>query len=298
MKKFLNTCSHDSNPVPFQERVKGMKIETVDGTRKWTGKYWVYYTKYNCDFCNKETTISKRTNINSINLRRCTFCSSDCKWQYYLRINDPKQFGIFDKINDNEFYYLIGLISADGYIKSPGSPKSSTGYACTIELQEKDFNLLEDIKNIFGGNIIHDKNKNSFIWSINNRKYIQFLKNEVGITNNKSLVIDVKEWFNKLLPIQKISFIRGLFDGDGSIWFTKRSNTWGASISSGSEKMIDMLFDYFDSQNFNVKKSKKDIRFNGKSITEPLSTFLTNKELHLSRKYAKFIEMKEFYNSI
>lgn len=81
MKKFLNTCSHDSNPVPFQDRVKGMEIETADGIRKWTGKYWVYYTKYNCEFCNKETTVSKRTNINSINLRRHTFCSTDCKWQ-------------------------------------------------------------------------------------------------------------------------------------------------------------------------------------------------------------------------
>ena len=297
MKNFLNTCSHDSNPIPHQNRYKGMEVETSDGVRKWTGKYWVYYTKYCCDFCSKEVTTSKRTNIKSINLRKHTFCSVDCKWQFYLKDTDPKQFNILEKINNN-FFYLIGLIASDGYIKLPGHPKTSTGYSCIIELHENDQILLENINNEFGGSLTPNKNKQSVIWNINNRKYIQFLRNEVGLTNNKSLTMDIENWFIKLNQDQKYSFIRGLFDGDGSIWFTKSSNTWGANIVSHSEKMLDMLYDYFTTQSFNVKRSKNDIHFNGTHTIEPLTSFMTDKELHMPRKYSKFLEMKEFYNSI
>jgi uncharacterized protein YlaI len=272
-----------------------MIVETKDGIRKWTGKYWVYYTKYKCDFCDKEITICKRTNINSKNKRKHTFCCSECKHQFYTRERDYKQYTILEKQNEIDFYYLIGLIASDGHIKWPGCTKSIKNYSCSIELNSDDVYLLENISQKFGGSISPITNKSSYTWNICNRKYIEYLRDTVGMTNNKSLNLNVSKWFNQLLPSQQTAFLHGVFDGDGSIYFVKKNNIWGANISSRSPDFIHMIYNFFKNQGYNVKLSKTNIHFNGSYMIEPLKQILSDKKIHLKRKYLKFIEAQEHY---
>lgn len=288
-KQYFNTCSHDSNPVPYNNRYIGLEIETLNGSRRWTGKYWVYYSKQKCLFCGKETVLSKRTKHNSD-----IFCSPDCKFQSYLKQTDIKQFRIMENMDDN-FYYLIGLIASDGYIKYPKHPQTCKNYACTIELNQKDKYLLENLQQNYGGSINFRQQKQSYIWNINNRKFIQYLVNETGMTNNKSLTLDVTEWFKSISLDNQLSFLRGLFDGDGSICYIKSSDTWTANISTSSIKMKQMLYDFFLSQSCNVKLGKNDVHFNGTNIIKPLSLILSNEGLYMQRKYDKFLEAKKFY---
>ena len=292
-RNFLNTCSHDSNPIPYESRIPGMEVKTKTGTRKWSGKYWVYYTEYPCDYCNKKIITCKRTSKND-KQRKHIFCGSTCKQQYYLRQKDIDQFKILEKNNDNDFYYLIGLIASDGHITWPDCTPKSKNYSCTIELNEKDINLLNDIKNKFGGSIKYNKRTHSYIWAIHNRIFIEFLKT-IGFTNNKSLTLNITDWF-KSLPLNfQYAFIHGVFDGDGSIGYIKQTNTWFASIASCSPHFKDMLYNFFKLHGYNTKKIKNGIRFNGTYIIEPLSKFITQDGLCLRRKYAKFIEVVDFY---
>lgn len=120
----------------------------------------------------------------------------------------------FDRIDTDSKAYILGFIAADGYV---GDEKHNN-----IVISSKDFDILEKIKNeiLFSGDIKgggHGGFVNSgeyFRISFSN-KHMAGLLRDMGIVPNKSLI------FFKIprnVPIKfRVSFIRGYFDGDGSI---------------------------------------------------------------------------------
>lgn len=268
-------------------------IKTEKGYKKQTkNKGWVYYVDSTCENCGKSIITTK---IKFSNKRKHTFCPDNkyCMYEYYQKQKDIKAYNILQNINDPNFYYLIGLICTDGCITWPGCNATAVAYKCTIELNRKDKKLLQDIQKIFGGKLWECKSSNTWRWVIHNKLFIEYLREEVGLTNNKSFTLNIEEWFNCLSDDSKNHFIRGVIDGDGCIHKTKH-DYWVASICTYSKKFQTLLMNHF--KNFNFKINAHGIHFNGSYIIDPLKHILTNEYLHLKRKYEKFAELLKDYS--
>jgi len=127
-----------------------------------------------------------------------------------------KNYNFFNKIDTEEKAYFLGLMFADGnnYINKDGD------YQISIVLQEQDKSILEKFRNLIIPTkqlyFINRKNKN---WSNCYRlkfddKIISNQLNNLGCVSNKSLVLQFPALSN--LDLQR-HFIRGYYDGDGSI---------------------------------------------------------------------------------
>lgn len=122
----------------------------------------------------------------------------------------------FDVIDTQNKAYALGLYYADGSVASNG------GTLVRLSLQECDKEILDKLNSEFGGNRkllfieYHKKNKNwsnQYCLSISNKK----LHNDLikhGCLPNKSLILK----FPTTVPYDLTRhFIRGYFDGDGSL---------------------------------------------------------------------------------
>ena len=100
------------------------------------------------------------------------------------------------------------------------------GEVIKIELQERDKDILEEINKELGSNRelyfndLSSKNsnhQNTYGLIIVNKHMSEILKQK-GMMQNKSLVLKFPEWLDEDLYSH---FIRGYFDGDGHIEWTR-----------------------------------------------------------------------------
>ncbi len=120
---------------------------------------------------------------------------------------NPKITTILNNKDDN-FYYLLGLISADGHLHK-------NDYGIEITFNNKDRHTLEQIFKKYGGSI-RDKKDNTVIWCVSYKPFYDYLLN-IGITPAKSNTLNVVKFFQHLNRDEKIAFIRGVLDGDGGV---------------------------------------------------------------------------------
>lgn len=133
---------------------------------------------------------------------------------------------------------------ADGYIRT------NKRNSLVIKLKKSDSNHLKKFKNDieYLGDV---KIKNNYcILTISSSKIINDLKENFDITTKKSLTCFVSE----KIPIKLMRhYIRGYFDGDGSI-----TKTTTETISFlGTNKTLEYISDYFFSY-CNIKLRTKD----------------------------------------
>lgn len=111
----------------------------------------------------------------------------------------------------------------------------------------------------------------------------------LGGCENKSMVVEFPKVPNEFLP----DFIRGYFDGDGSIMQIK-GNRLNSAFTSGSKKFLDQLLEIlkkeagieggsYDPSSYTLRFGKKDTIRLGKYM------YKDNPELFLKRKKDKFI---------
>lgn len=111
----------------------------------------------------------------------------------------------------------------------------------------------------------------------------------LGGCENKSMVVEFPKVPNEFLP----DFIRGYFDGDGSIMQIK-GNRLNSAFTSGSKKFLDQLLEVlkkeagieggsYDPSSYTLRFGKKDTIRLGKYM------YKDNPELFLKRKKDKFI---------
>jgi len=199
----------------------------------------------NCKFCGKQIFRNK------CSLKKHEpFCSELCR----SKNKEPRQYDIMSKINEPNFYYLIGLICTDGHISYPFATHSNkSNYYCDIKIHNQDQSLIDNIFKYCGG--IVRKEKNQICWRTSCKEFIQYLIN-IGLTNNKSLTLNVDKWFNNLKDEYKCAFIRGAIDGDGCISNSVKSNSYGANICSASLSFITMIFKYFNNDSLKITERK------------------------------------------
>ena len=222
--------------------------------------------------------------------------------QRILKRNDVKLRKKTSGIKVNNYYfhkytkescYWAGFILADGYIRTKNR------FTLEIKLQKQDVNHLKKFKeNInYEGRVI--EKENYYIISISSPQIIKDLNENFEIYNKKSLTCHISEKIPKKFLKD---FIRGYFDGDGSITYT----TTDTISFLGTEKTINFIRNYF------YKKIKLRLRskempniikhdnifiifYSGKSAFKCLRHLYHNSTTHLDRKYRKYYDISKKY---
>jgi hypothetical protein len=139
----------------------------------------------------------------------------------------------FENIDTPEKAYIIGLLYADG---------CNTRRGLQIALAEEDKEVIEFVKSQLGASnalrfvpAARVTWKNKWELNITSMKLSRQLT-AVGIHPDKSLTIKFPSWLSDNLMSH---FIRGYFDGDGSIWQSGKS--FSVAFSSGSLPFIKEL---------------------------------------------------------
>jgi hypothetical protein len=206
----------------------------------------------------------------------------------------------FDKIDTSDKSYWLGFLYADGCISKN---------TISIKLSEKDISHLLKFKNsldsenkIFVGTNKNGYGKgNSFCqFAITNKELAETLIS-YGVFRNKSKTLEypnIDEIFFK-------DFIRGYFDGDGSVYYYigKKYNYIYSSISfTGTKNLLEWILKVIPIQtNCKIHKYKNkniyDLKIGGTNKVKEFYNYIyENSELYLDRKKNKFEEIFKLYN--
>lgn len=119
---------------------------------------------------------------------------------------------VFDKIDTEEKAYWLGFLFADGYVSK--DPRNEI----EISLQLLDVEHLYKFKNFLKSKnrVILDYKVGRCRFVVTNKHFKQTLKS-LGCVNNKSLILE----YPKIDKSLERHFIRGYFDGDGSLTYAK-----------------------------------------------------------------------------
>jgi hypothetical protein len=211
------------------------------------------------------------------------------------------------KVNEDYFKtwthnmaYVFGFWYADGHIFAKGDH-----YSFSLAIKEADRYLLEMIKKDMGSEHpvleSHSKSPHSDYIStvckltIGSKTIVEDIIS-LGGQFKKSLVAKLPE-----IPIEfSPDFIRGLFDGDGTIVRDVSSKTWVAGIYSATQSFVVELQDYLIKQipdlSCPIGASRENTLFRlsfSANNARRLAKFMYNTPslLFLYRKHNKFLEM-------
>ena len=213
---------------------------------------------------------------------------------------------IFENIDTEEKAYWLGFLYADGYVRE----RVKVGSELRLKLATIDKEHLIKFKNFITSDDIpivyaEYKNSKSCKVSINSKKIVSDIINK-GCINKKSRIIE----FPTFLPEKLIShFIRGYFDGDGSISYSDKQI--GLNFVSGSKKFLEEISQKLkieaNCKNANLVGSSENykyIQFSSKDDLYKLyDYFYKNSSVYMDRKKEKytyitdnFTELKEKIN--
>ena len=193
---------------------------------------------------------------------------------------------IFDNIDTEEKAYWLGFIFADGYV--------SNEYRSEISLKRSDFEHLYKFTNFIDCNREISIDKYRCRFSFGSKHTVKRLI-ELGCVPRKSLVLK----FPKIDISLYRHFIRGYFDGDGSITVSSREDVFynQAILASGSESFIISIIDIiknsilpeynqipYKSKNANIYS----ITFKNKYFYTFMDWLYKDATIYLDRKYRRY----------
>lgn len=208
----------------------------------------------------------------------------------------------FDNINTPNKAYLLGMLYADGC-------NHVDHYSITLSLQECDREVIEFMKSEveYEGplRIIELKKKNPKYQNqcriCINDQYMSLQLESLGVVQAKSLIIKFPDYISdELMP----HFIRGYFDGDGSISYDEKRQKCYTKIAGTMDfcsKVSEILTQMNCKHNIVHPKQCKDSNTfvlqtcGNKSSLKLLSWMYDNNEFHMERKYQKYLYAKEKY---
>lgn len=218
------------------------------------------------------------TNVNEIanTLNKSVFSIRNKVRELSLTATDRRRYWVndnfFDEQNECSMYWL-GFIAADGCVKPYDN-------AITIQLSIKDTEHLQKLHKIIGGSFKEYGNRACL--NIVSKKLIYKLS-EYGIGQAKSLTIQFPDKIKNLIN----HFIRGYFDGDGSVYLNKE--VLGYSIL-GTEHFLKGINNILP--NPTTVRKRKDCKIfvtnmHGHKAIENLKWIKQNGTVFLERKWEK-----------
>ena len=197
----------------------------------------------------------------------------------------------FEKIDTEIKAYLLGLFTADGCVYTTNSSK-----LFNIQLKSNDFYMIEYIKNELKAprKIVRDKRDKSASISVINDIFVNnLIKN--GVTEGKS-----DRFFPKISEALIPHYIRGLFDGDGSI-VIRKAHSYGNSmrccvILPAHFNLINQIKEYLETHlqlsHLNLCNDgggAYSIRYSSRKDFLTVTDFMySNANLFLKRKFEKY----------
>lgn len=210
---------------------------------------------------------------------------SKIKYRHGVRKYFPNE-KVFENYNKKSCYWA-GFIAADGCI---------TKNNIEICLKNEDIGHLEKFIDFIGAKYpINDRKDGTSRVSIGSQKMVKDLYNYFNIYANKTFTLSMPKLPPNMIP----HYIRGYFDGDGSIYC--RNSLICFDITSGSKRQIDDIKNYFldiDIEcNVYKYKNKYSLRKSGKKSIKILNKLYSDAsyDILLNRKKEKFDSyIKEF----
>lgn len=217
----------------------------------------------------------------------------------YLRCHvtgEPSNHSIDESLIDENnpmFWYIVGLISTDGHIPKHGN---------TISIFQKDYVFLSNLKDYLkSSGKLNKRAGGMYTLYITSEKFCTILKS-YGFGSDKRYSVPFLDCPDKFLSI----YFRGIFDGDGCIYYNYISGTLKSrtlQVTSGSKKMIDGIKKRIDFVDLKVHEKKSqagnkywDIFASTQSDIVKLGNFMYEGcclELCLLRKYTQFQKFKK-----
>lgn len=213
----------------------------------------------------------------------------------------------FEIIDDEEKAYILGFLYADGnnYIKGVHS------YEVSIKLQAEDKTILERFRDLLSPQSLIEPVKDKSVSNlycrlkINSKKLTEQLT-QLGCMPRKSLQLQFPSFLKKEFYSH---FIRGYFDGDGSLYGREPTNTghvdYGWQITSTNnfcnivKQYLEEILEIHCSQSLSCPKTNQittTLSVGGNlQVKKVLDWLYQDATIYLLRKYEKYLE---FLNNI
>ena len=194
---------------------------------------------------------------------------------------------------NNRMAYIMGFLAADGNVSKNGNRIQS-------QLSLKDKEHLEMIQSEIGGCEVYEYESNGYKscgWHCCSSQIKKDLA-VYGIIPHKTGTLSIPKVLDKQYWKD---FIRGYFDGDGTI--CKDGTGFRVTITSANKEILEDINSYFEENGIKPSNLYKDhnnicIRFRSQTSIDIYNLLYYNDCLCLKRKKEKYIElMKEKYNS-
>lgn len=198
----------------------------------------------------------------------------------------------FDEIDTPSKAYILGLFYADGY---------NNNKELCLKLIEQDAELLKNIQCEFKSDrplrLIASKNlkhNNCIILELSSVKLCK-QASKVGIEKNKTFKVKFPDFLTDcLIP----HFIRGYFDGDGCIYYNKRTNNIKFTLL-GTVDLCKNIHNYFKDTlgihssivtNKRISENIKILSVGGNAQVKKVMELLYNndKAIRMERKFTKY----------
>ena len=195
----------------------------------------------------------------------------------------------FEKIDTEDKAYFLGFIKADGYID-----KTRNRFA--LRIQEKDIEILNRLCDVLDLPLARI---NKIVRSKDSEYYSEKRQDcvELAITNTRFVnhIINVKDQsiLKKIPEELKFHFIRGYFDGDGSINYRdikKLKFTMNIMGNVGDDHILQYILQDFDFKLYMDKRSNLPFlqTANPKTIESFRNKCYSDCFIYLTRKKVKF----------
>lgn len=207
----------------------------------------------------------------------------------------------FENIDSDEKAYFLGLLISDGNVFIPKDNRSPS-ISLTLHLQDEY--MLENFNKYLGLNhrIGYDGRGCGQVAIRSKKMAIDLTK--YGIAPNKTLHTFLPSIDSQFLP----GLIRGIIDGDGSIQYhDKRSKHYHNISICGTHLLMEAISEtLFSILNLNHKPSVYDYKDrnlseikiqNIEDIIKIGNWIYKDSSLYLIRKYNKFKQLIEYYNT-
>lgn len=204
---------------------------------------------------------------------------------------------VFNKYTPESCYWA-GFLAADG---------TAGKYSIQCELCLSDKPHLKKLKLFLNSNanikerelVSFDKKIKSCYIIFYSIELANILKKNFNIVSNKSMILQPPKLPNNMIR----HFIRGYFDGDGSIGWHKYNNTPRIFCCSGSEKMINWIYQNIKTNlkvgDPKISRRKKNLyafSFMGKQSLNICKWLYKDSTIHLDRKYRRFLKYSSLVN--
>lgn len=201
--------------------------------------------------------------------------------------------------------YIFGWIMSDGCLRKEG--RNKTAYAVRVCSNDEDIITWLHAR-LCNGNKIYKQGEKGFLIKYRNKESIEFMMG-YGLKERKSLDMKFPDIPNAVFG----NFLRGYFDGDGSIILRPtRYNTYGqVSFTSGSIDFLKTLQDKLLEQSIESHLYKDGRTTNNSYYLRVIKRSELEKLFHLmypsgcdaklERKYNKFklyLDCKPKYNIV